>query len=382
MKILIFKGESSYDALRNMADRLASAFNSFVEAEVIDILQETTESLIKRLLRLDYNAIVSFNAVLTHGLTLPDANAKTPLLSMLPVPHVCWMMDDPIYHYDRLKIKNDFRLVLTCSEYHSDFLATLDSGAKHSVLFPGFLPPSAKLKPHRHREFDFIIAASWMGEPKEFWSQVSEPARRILKDTIDRVECGDYSNVYQAIKSAALDQDIDLAVNSNTLPLLIAVEDFLRQRERLKIIENIVNTDSRIGIIGNGWDDRGFGKNVRVFPSVNSSAILSHYQNSRIVVNLNARNGGSERLMDGISSGAAVLSPFSPSLSKEIPEGSGVRYLQYPFENNFNHVLEELSDTSITEELSQRGISELLESHLWSHRAKRMVDLFSNQKIQ
>lgn len=152
-------------------------------------------------------------------------------------------------------------------------------------------------------------------------------------------------------------------------------------KERIEIIRSAASSGLRMCILGEGWEGQGLRGNVRFFPSIKSDEALSFYEDSRLVLNLNARNGGSERLFNGLSRGAAIISPYARQIATEIPDGLGVRYIKYPLIDNLKTVFEEFADPTFSEELAQSGFAHLRDSQSWAHRAKRILDLISNYQI-
>lgn len=376
MKILILKGESSYEALRLMADRFALGLVGKAQTEIIDLLTWSSEDLLKRFLRLDYNLVVSFNATMTQALPLSNGDSSTPLLSLVPVPHICWMLDDLIYHFERLKVRNKFRIVLSSSAEHQDFLDTLDSDARHGLMLPGS-DGDLFLSGHKNRTYDFLVAASWMGTPLKFWENFEDPLKSIISHAVERVDLGVSNTAYSALKYSMLDRGLSCATSSELITVLIEIDNYLRQKERIALIDAIARSGFKLGVVGSGWDHLKQNPKVVIIPSVSSKELLHFYQDSRVVVNLNARNGGSERLFDGISQGATVLSPWSELIFDSFSDVQAVKLIKYPLEDHIQEAIENLSDFRSTEEYASSGQNEIRAKHLWHHKAQQVLNFIN-----
>lgn len=379
MKFLILQGESSYGALRLMAEKLSFAFDGEHQAEIFDLVGLSVDQVTSRLFNLDYDAVVSLNAV-GADLKISYKGQDVPIFSSLPVPHICWMADDVSYHYSRLVIKNPKRVVLTSRLDHSSYLNQIDPSCRSEVFFPG-LSFVKNLKSHRMRKYDLIIAASNMGEPVSFWKDASPNIQKIILETIELVESGSEQNSYFAFVSRCHASGFKIELSTEINKILSLIENFLRQRERKVIFKALNQLDCKIALVGSDLDDILRNPNAEIIPAVNSLELSNLYQNSRVVINLNSRCGASERLFDGLSSGCQVLSPWTLDLSNWLGASSRITFVQYPIETNISAGLDNALNMLVDEHTLMMNQDKLLASHSWSRRAEYLRNIVSQISI-
>lgn len=373
-KFLILKGESSYDTLRAMADRLYGALVGAASAEMFDLVSTSEDTVRSRLLAVDYDAVISLNAVFSD-LTLSFKGNSVPLMSALPVPHICWMVDDLTYHAQRLSISNPKRIVLSSSTSHALMLNDLHWGKGHALFFPGVGADLLQRNERDRRSIDAIVVGSWMGHPDPFWHQLPKPTQTFITEILELVTSGQFDNAYLAFKDASSRRGISVDWSQEIANLLSLVETHLRQQERLQLVQLLKDKGLHIAVVGSGWDEFLQSEKVTVVPPCSNYEMLQWYQKSRITVNFNARNGASERLFDALSMGCAVLSAWNASLANLVPEDLGVRYFHFPSQQSGPLAVTSLLDTTPLTGLPMELSHRLVEHHAWSRRASQIVSL-------
>jgi len=113
MKIGIFKGESSNGVLSTLVDEIAiQTTYDDIEIEVIDLMslhQISIPAFRQKLIDLNLDLIISFNG---WGIALKDAGGIY-ILNQIDVVIVIWLVDDPSFHYDRLAIPLNNKIILS-----------------------------------------------------------------------------------------------------------------------------------------------------------------------------------------------------------------------------------------------------------------------------
>jgi hypothetical protein len=376
MKVLLLKGHSRNDVLRVFVDRLSQAFLS-IEAVAVDVINLPVFSSHKlndviELLS-GYDAIISFNAIQADCSV--EHNGQTDyLFNILKTKHICWMVDDIVYHLARLQAPNPNRITLCTSEQHIQTANALGlDGVWLQRLAAGDL--CTEIKPHAARQYDVAIAVSWMGKPEKFWLHFESNIQQAIEDTLI---CLDHTIICNAfpIFSKKI-RELNLCLTDKTLQYLLSeIHSYIRKRDRQAIIDRIIESGISVALIGSGWTDLCFKRsNVTTFDDVHYSEIGAIYQEARIVVNLNAENGACERVFDGIESGAMIFSDFSNALYQIFSHDNGVLFYQkHRSEESIQALLHILAQGK-TETLARKAQVVVSNGQTWKHRATELYQL-------
>jgi hypothetical protein len=130
-----------------------------------------------------------------------------------------------------------------------------------------------------------------------------------------------------------------------------------------------------VTICGGGWQEfLGERKNVTYLDRVDFRDLQALYGNARVVLNLNAGNGGSERAVNAALAGAAVASDYSEQLDTLHGGGQGIAFFNRARPETAAQVVGGLIESAKAETLAQRGQERVARSGLWRHRAEQLVD--------
>jgi spore maturation protein CgeB len=147
------------------------------------------------------------------------------------------------------------------------------------------------------------------------------------------------------------------------------------------MIDAIVNSGLRIALVGRGWQSYfGMRDNVTYFDAMTHREITKLYQDTKVVVNVNAVNGASERLFDAIDSGAMVYSEFSMMLYDMFGSGNGVLFHNINAQESSITLLTNIIKRNETESWALSAKESVRSAHTWKHRAiylNQLVNAFS-----
>ena len=147
----------------------------------------------------------------------------------------------------------------------------------------------------------------------------------------------------------------------------------------MNAIQQIVDAGLPITICGGGWRDHlSERKNVTFLETrIPFKDMPSVYNDSRIVLNLNAANGGCERALYGMATGAAVASEDSGALAESFNAGEDIAFFNRARPTEIVEVVTSLLEGGRGESIAQSGHEGVLKTALWRHQAEKLVEFVS-----
>ena len=375
MTYTIFKGTSSNNVLRKFADDLHIAFiDKSQRSIVLDLTEDDVLQTVINNEFLNYStSVVTFNSLLGDAYS---ADTSKPLFAELPIPYIGWLVDDPIYHLNRLKPYIPKRFTLCPSDHHIKHLEVEKVQAKNSVLLAGTTKKESILD-FKDRPIDILITASFMGTPDLNINNFPEGVYQLLVNkTIDQLSGDKYVRVFDALLSQARRLGYDLLLDPNYPALAMHIHLNERKKDRLNIIKAIAETGLNITIIGKGWEAiLPPHEHLTFINEVNAEALDYFVSKSKLVLALNSSNGACERVFNAMSYGCCVLADFSTTLETLFKEGKDIVFYE---KNNFKNLKNKLNDllhSNMAESMASRGLAKVESSHLWNHRVDEIVRL-------
>lgn len=379
MSILLLKPVSKNGVLSDLTQQL---FDQLKHVTRCDLFDESVQSLSKAaffnyIQRMSPRAIISFNAAGAElELVMPNHERKN-LFSLVPSLHIGWMVDHPVYHIPRLAPVNPKRLILFPTQDTISFAEDFKLSGTFSALPFAGSDNGLSGKDHCDRAFDVVVAASWMGYPEGFASVYSSPLKDVVAKTISMIHEKPFLDPYYILLDTLLENRLQSENKEFLAKLTKELYDYQRKINRINIIDSLVNSGLTVGIIGQGWNSYfGERNNVTYFDNIAHNEIMHLYQNAKVVVNVNAVNGASERLFDAIDAGAMVYSEFSMMLYDMFGSGNGVLFHNIHATESSIDLLKDIILNSETELWASSAKEKVLSAHTWKHRA-----LFLNEVV-
>ena len=368
MAIIVLKGISQNNVLREFSDAIAEGLRKIDQTTfVTDLtLQSGFDELNALLQREEVEGIVSFNAIL--GETLPDH---------FKIPFICWLVDAPHYHFKRLNHTGGNRHYIFPSKHHANYLVQGKIKASSSTQLAGARHWPAEVKPHSQRNHTLLLAASWMGEPQPFWANYTQDiAKQVAQKIVALLDADPRVDALKACMTAARALGIEFKLNDSWAELASQAQSYIRQKDRLRVVETLAQTGVPMTLIGKGWESNmRLGSHVNVIDDLDHKNILAYYADAKVVINLNAANGASERLFDAMSMGACVISDHSDTLLSLFKDRKDFCVFDRRRENSLSEALHYALRHDRAESMSRRATQMVSQQHLWEHRAAMVVNL-------
>lgn len=374
MKLTIFKGASSNNVLRRFADDLQAAFQiKGVFIKMIDLSNEMGVELITNNKYLDNtDALITFNCLLGDSKNISTGEF---LLKNLQIPFIGWLVDDPIYHLNRLRPHIPKRHTLCPSEHHLKFIETEKIHSKNKILLSG-TSSKETIYDFKERTIDILIIASFMGDANSLFLKFKDSYYDLLiKKTLEYLSKDKYLRVADALKIQSNRLGYEINYN-NPIDLEIAYLLHLYQRiiDRNNIIRSICSSPFNVTLIGDGWEKfLGLLPNVIFLNNMDTRNTDTYIQRSKIVLSINSSNGACERVFNAMSYGCCVLSDNSTSLESLFKENKDIVYFNKNTMHNINNILGNILESGNGESIANRGYKNVGGNHLWENRVDSLL---------
>jgi hypothetical protein len=383
MRIFVIKGASSYDVLTRFSDHAAAGFAELGhEVEIFDGRTASSNPLTFSRIKEDFDLALGFNAMCADFHVTTNGENRY-CFDAIELPVVSWMVDHPCYHYPTLTPPIARRLTLCANPEHAEFVAqTGIAGEQHTLLAAAMGEVIAPV-PFQERRFEAVLAATWMGEPTSFWEpQCSPEVVALFERALDLLIHDFKVSPWQALNTACMEKSASVTSGENHYGVLAQMLYFVRRYDRIRLVRTLAESGLPVTVIGSGWDNYAGPKgNLRFMPDQSTDAMIQIYRNSKVVFNLNAANGASERAFTGMLSGAAVLSDFGQSLAAAAAHGEEILFYDRTKPDDVSKKLGQLLESDDGEKIASLGREKTLQEHLWKHRAQAIIDYVSQSEL-
>jgi hypothetical protein len=370
LKLLVLKGLSQNGVLTVMAERLAEAFAHLgAETRVLSVSHDTVvRETVTALGGGGFDTVLSFagfggDIATSEGLSLYDAaNAR----------FIAWAVDHPAFHLDRYVGPVARRYVVSATPSHFDFLGAAGARATKVALLSGAADLSSAAKPFAQRSHPLLLAASWLGAPQRWWEEgPGSPVAAIGAAVMSRLMDDPGADLFAAWRGAMAELGYELPIDQNTGRLLAELMLYARRLDRIRLVEALAARGLPVALCGDGWNEIEAVKHLERIESRDVTALERLYGDCRVVLNLNAGNGASERVMAAFSAGAAVASDANPLLGEAL--GDALLTYDRTDMGKAADAIGNLLESNDAEARAEAGAARVRGSHLWPHRAATLI---------
>ena len=384
MRIAVLQGHSENNVLTGFSEKLNLAFLELGCCSVMYDLRSEIKENARHIVRGSYDLVVSFNAMLSEFPVGQAAEAKS-LAKAVGRSFLAWFVDDTLYHANRILALPNEGQILTPSRGHELFVRKLGNLSSVQQLLAGTtIREFDPYIPFEDREFDILIAGSWMGNPEPFWEQIKDPnLASLFRDLANSLETTAIPNVFERVLRELGNVGIE-EVNLNELyPHFIGLHLFIRKWNRLRTVKKVAEQDNlKIAVIGKGWDASLLKyANVIHFDSVSHGDIKRLYRKSRFVICPNTENGACERVFDALEVGAIPIAEKCSSLG-DIPALGDFIIFHDPHSNTDSKYLLDQVNNWHDYNLIARCAQEHVRKHeTWLNRAQKLLTIATHETI-
>ncbi len=326
-----------------------------------------------------YDVALSFSSF--FGSVRLDNDAS--LFDALGVKFLGWQLDHPIYAPESLGRGLNNRYSVYSNHNHQRFAEAIRLPGRGATLLPGGDEPDEPPKDFHARDWPIFIAASWNGVPQRLWEETEDShGKALLVGVLDRLLAHTEASLLDAFNAASADLGFgatlgeDPAFDDLMVSFLRDPLTYVRHHDRISVIQGLADAGFPLTICGPGWRDfLGDRPHVTYLDRwIDFKSLPALYGNARIVINLNAGNGGCERAIHSAIAGAAVVSDYSARLADQFCEPDSLAFFDRARPGHVVETVGRLLESDLGETVAQRGRRMALDSSLWRHRAQQIVD--------
>lgn len=305
----------------------------------------------------------------------------------LGIKFVGWQLDHPIYAPASLTRTLKGRYAIYANPNHLRYARAAKIPGAGMTLMPGGNLPEAPVKDYRAREWPVFIAATYNGAPQRSWEHAEDsPGKRLATAVVDSLLRDREASLLDAFNVASAKLRLGIRLGDNP-EMDDTIHGFLRDPlsyvrhfDRNNIIRALADAGLPLTICGGGWQHLlGERSNVSYIDRVAFKDIQSLYGNARIVLNLNAGNGGSERAVYAALAGAAIVSDYGAQVDELLGSGQGVAFFNRAKPDTAAHAVATLLESEKGEAQARCGFDRAARSGLWRHRAQQVCDFIGKQ---
>ncbi len=320
---------------------------------------------------------LSFNGL------LPDDKGAF-LCDMLQIPHVCCLVDSPIYY---VPLTQSPLNIISCPDrFFVSFFQNLEF--QNAFFLPQAVEkdvaPEIKMD---DRQFDVTFLGSCF-DPEELKKDWKKRYPDYLAYAIELASEIAMSNLDITITDALV-QAMNERVwfpgaqveQFNFLQVLDDLEYYMRAVDRTKLLQSIIDADIHIFSHADNtkkWQKLlGNRKNITYHGAVPFEDALEVMKNSKIILNSTPtlKNGSHERIFSGLACGALVLTNDSIYLHEEgFKDKENILFYHSGKYENINETINTyLDNNALRENAVILGREKVLKNHTWDNRAKQLL---------
>ncbi len=385
-KILVGRGFSQYNVLCQATDEICQGFiNAGYEIDIVDFHKPDAYKKFKVCLQNKDNYAFYFSM---QSLYWNEESTTCPELQS--IPRIGWIVDDPIYHDERLTGTTGHNAtVLIVRDSHADIIKHNYPHIDHvKTLYHGGFTCSSII-PYSDRNIDVFFPGTYtsLEEAEEQLKEIGGVYYQVALALKPYITEENLSRPWRTeLKRYLMSLNIEISDKEfHALEYLMCPLDFYqRTYMRTKIIDLLLKNDIEVSVVGSGWNKyKGNGMehlHILSDTGIDINETVRLMGNSKIVLNnTNITDGLHERIL-------------SAMLAQSVCVTNTYTLLNDFFKNNEELVSFPLDDLRLlpgiiknllihpneSEMIAQAGFRAALQSHTWVQRGKQIINIIDN----
>lgn len=381
LKIILLKGLSQYDAMRNYIDHWEKYCRQVGHETVIfDVMSgDTTEKLKEMCQEWQPEVILSCNAIYAEIIEtfMPE---KCLFCTVL--------YDNPVFHGERLAGLGERSIVLSCDRIYAEFIRDNYPG----IGRVGFLPLSGSQaenrKPYAERTIDLLFTGSYFDINHHYNAIRKLPENlQIIAENIISIMMEEPDTVlWQAMDQVFNGYGIALdSVNRlKTLNLFQCIDIFMRAYVRDQVMLQIVDSGIPVHIFGGGWErfQCKHPENIILHEGYGRDS-LQALADARISLNVMPwfRGGIQERNIAAMLAGAVSLTDSSSYIRDHFRDGEDIVLYSLKQPDRIPFIIQSvLNNADRGAAIAQAGYQKAIQQHTWEHRVQEMLGVIEAER--
>lgn len=310
--VLLIKGQSRYDILRNFIDDVEEGFRACgYNTCVLDYQEQACRGQLKRIAKkTKIDIIFVFNAVL----------ADRDLMDNFPEAYfVTYMVDHPLYHGGRLSAINDKGIVFVCDRRHKAYIKKHYPNIKRVEFLPLASSSVEEYIPFEERKLDVVFSGTYV-KPVLKYAPITKLegtlkvfAEHMVKCIVESPEL----DLEQCLEKSLVHFGVEVSEKefNELLGDFMGIDGFVRCYYRDKVIRYLVESGIKVHVLGDGWEtfECEKGKENLVILKGGSRITRKMVSNAKIFLNVMPwfKSGFHDRIAQALICGAVSVTDES-----------------------------------------------------------------------
>lgn len=385
VRVILFKGRSTYDALRVFVDELHTGFvQAGHEALVVDAAAESDVGpvLLRFAAEGPVGLVFSFNIL---GDTR-DHRGRS-LGEMVNAPHVIHFVDYPLTHLERLEAIPASASLLVVDGSHVDAIRSIYGPQRFASV--GFCPhgaggetvsPAGDPAAFASERPIPILFVGTLGRPQPpIWQSRPPRIQAVYNAAVDIALAAEFLPALDALDAAMASFGLDPAAPqfADFRKSATYVHEHVRVQRRFQLLAAAKALGLPLQVYGRGFDQAlHFYSGITYGGEVDFSAALALMARSRVVLNVNANFGAGshERPLCALNAGAAAATDYSSFYAAHFNDGEEIAMYHWrDLETGLARIGQLAEDPAAALAMAQAGQKKVAAAHLWRHRVDAII---------
>lgn len=380
-KVLVIKGRSAYNVLREAADEIAEGFRTYgCQTEVLDMQKE--DFLIQLTHCMEHREQYAFYFSL-QAIGWEQECAALPQLR--DMRRVGWLVDDPFFHEGRLVgSAGTGAYVLTVQDAFTQRIREMYTKFDEvKTLYHGGFSSESVL-PWEEREMDIFFPGSYTTR-EAAWEKLKAMdgvMGSVAQKVAQRLIQNGQARTWDEELRSYLDE-IQFEMSEDEFQTLLRafypLDEFQRVCMREQMLETLLKAGKHVSVVGKGWNSyQGEGAgNLEVLSEegVDITEVVRYMQHSKIVLhNINFVTGLHERIFTAMLAGAICVTRRYELLESFFEEGKEIATYSSDDPRQLVAVINDLlSNPGRAAAIAAAGRRKALQKHTWKRRGEQIA---------
>jgi len=386
-RVLLIKGVSRYDVLRDFTDAVAAAFQERdIEPVVLDTASLKTHDEIHEALKAVGPVDLAFTFyILGHYV---DPQRRT-LSELIGAPVVIQYVDYPLSLLEALENTDSSSAILTVDPSHAEAILKLYGPERFAHV--GFSPHAGTGEPFalpastaafaEQRPIHILFSGTYYRPIDPPWKDFPANIQRAFAEAADYATSQEFVPALDALdatlKRMGLDPNLpDPSIRQVRL-LADKVHEWVRALRRYRFFETAAKVGLPLTVTGAGYDD-----DLPRFPNIDYRGTCGFHdaiqlmQQSRMVININANfgRGSHERPFTAMLAGAVAASDFSTYYADQFDAGREMMLFRWRhLEEDLAGLRDLAEDPARLFAIAQAGQHKTSLNHRWANRIDAII---------
>lgn len=389
MNILLFKGQSRYDALRHFTDDLSDALRKNGHTiYLIDAMINGWEAGLNDILnKSKIDLAIDFN-----GITSQIKVGEQSMYDTLKIYYLAIYVDHPAYHMQRLCVPNMHYLSSFIDKNHVEFVQNvIPDSQKVKFFLPHAGKSVSKIKKIKDfctlKSIDLLFTGSRPSLEKSWEKSSPNIIKKMLNEMSDLLDEDIDLSLEDIFKRVNLSENLLLspiakAQHAKYLQLFIS---YFRAKKRDLLIKALCESGLNITVCGSGWEELAKEHdNVTYKGMVNMDENLKLISQAKILIhnNIDFSRGSHERVFNAMLNNTLVFSDKSEYYDEFFTPNEDIIYYNFSsLKEDMQKLKPLLDDDELLFKMTQKPKSICEQHHTWDSRVKIIEDVYEYAKL-